>query len=299
MTVPAKQAEHKIIRLPSFVIIGAMKSATSTLYEQLARQSGIFLSDLKEPNFFSNDEQYSRGIEWYSALFSEAKSSDIAGEASTHYTKLPTYPETVARMRNWLERPRLIYVMRHPVDRLVSQYIHQWTEGEIRCGLQSALTKHPELIAYSRYARQLEPFINSFGNAAILPVFFDRLIAAPQRELERVARFIGYNGKVEWHETLSRRNVSAERLRKFALFDLLVEHPLAAKLRRGLIPKGVRTKIRRFFSMDKRPELTMTDRRKLEEVFDNDLAILGKWLGISLNCGNFRTVTSTQSFEWQ
>jgi len=165
--------------------------------------------------------------------------------------------------------------------------------------LQSALTKHPELIAYSCYARQLEPFISTFGKEAILPVFFERLITDPQGELERVTRFIGYNGKVEWHETLSRRNVSAERLRKFAFFDLLVEHPLSAKLRRGLVPKGVRTKIRRFFSMDTRPELTMTKRREIEEIFDEDLAIMGKWLGISLNCGNFRTVTSTQSLEWQ
>lgn len=112
-------------RLPSFAIIGAMKSATSTLYEQLLRQPGIFLPELKEPNFFSDDEQYSLGIEWYSGLFKEARPTDILGEASTHYTKLPTYPQTIARMRNYLDKPRLIYVMRDPVDRLISQYIHQ------------------------------------------------------------------------------------------------------------------------------------------------------------------------------
>ena len=52
-------------RLPDFIIIGAMKSATSTLHEQLAVQPGIFMSRPKEPNFFSNDEIVARGLDWY------------------------------------------------------------------------------------------------------------------------------------------------------------------------------------------------------------------------------------------
>ena len=214
-------------RLPSFIIIGAMKSATSTLYEQLSRQPGIFLPQLKEPNFFSDDQQYARGMDWYASLFNEARPSDILGEASTHYTKLPTYPQTVARMRDWLDQPRLIYVMRHPIDRMISQYIHQWSEGEISCGLDEAVTRYPELVAYSCYARQLAPFIETYGRSAILPVFFDRLRVEPQRELERVCRFIGYSGPVQWETDLSRRNVSAERVRKFPFYDALVDHPIA------------------------------------------------------------------------
>lgn len=285
-------------RLPNFVIIGAMKSATSTLYEQLSRQDGIFLPDLKEPNFFSNDEQYSRGIEWYSGLFKDAAASDVVGEASTHYTKLPTYPQTVMRMRNWLEKPRFIYVMRDPVDRLVSQYIHQWSQGEIHCGLDAALTRYPELVAYSCYARQLAPFIEAYGKTLILPVFFDRLVADPQGELERVCKFIGYEGKVERHEDLSRRNVSAERVRKFPLYDLLVDHPVAAKLRHALVPKPVRTKVRQFFSIGERPMLTAKSLEKLHKVLDDDLTILSDWVGSSLNSRNFRSITSSQSLEW-
>jgi hypothetical protein len=286
-------------RLPSFVIIGAMKSATSTLYEQLLRQPGIFLPRLKEPNFFSNDEQYSRGAEWYTSLFSEAGESDILGEASTHYTKLPTYPQTIARMRNWLDQPRLIYVMRDPVDRLISQYMHQLSQGEIHCSLVQALPRYSELVAYSRYALQLAPFIETYGKTSILPIFFERLIADPQGELERVCRFIGYGGKVQWDEELSRRNVSSERVRKFALYDLLVENPVASKLRQKLIPKAVRTKIRQYLSVGERPMLTEEAREKLEKQFDEDLAILGDWLGISLNCQNFHDVTSARPLNWK
>ncbi len=255
-------------RLPSFIIIGAMKSATSTLYEQLVRQPGIFLPQLKEPNFFSNDEQYARGLEWYSELFEKASPSDILGEASTHYTKLPTYPLTASRMRDCLHELRLIYVMRDPVDRLISQYVHQWSEGEIRCGLDQAVEQYPELSAYSCYAYQLLPFVETFGKKAILPVFFDRFISAPQKELERVCKFLGYRGPVKWENALSPRNVSAERVRKFPFYDLIVEHPLAVKLRRGFVPKALRTRIRQSFSMQARPTLTPDNRRKMQKRFD-------------------------------
>src|SRR5690349_17383952 len=116
-------------RPPDFVIIGAMKCATTTLHEQLARQPGIFMSRPKEPNFFSDDEVYARGLDWYRSLFDGAGDSALCGESSTHYTKLPSYPETVGRMARALPRPRLIYVMGHPVDRLISHFVHEVTNG--------------------------------------------------------------------------------------------------------------------------------------------------------------------------
>jgi hypothetical protein len=104
-------------RQPNFITIGAMKSATSTLHEQLKQQPGFFMSEEKEPNFFSNDEIYANGLDWYSSLFSNAAPGDLCGESSTHYTKLTTYPHTVARMKAALPHVKLIYMIRHPIDR--------------------------------------------------------------------------------------------------------------------------------------------------------------------------------------
>ena len=88
--------------LPDYLIIGAMKCGTSTLAVQLGAQPGLFMTTPKEPNFFSDDVIYSRGAAWYQALFDDAKPGDIKGEASTHYTKLPTHPDTLSRLRNLL-----------------------------------------------------------------------------------------------------------------------------------------------------------------------------------------------------
>ena len=130
---------HPLSSLPDFVIVGAMKSATSSLQEQLAAQPGIFMCTPKEPNFFSDADQYAKGISWYSGLFAEAPEESLMGEASTHYTKLPTYPGVVQRLKEHLPNARFVYVMRHPVDRLISHYIHEWSTGVYRCSLEEAI----------------------------------------------------------------------------------------------------------------------------------------------------------------
>ena len=122
------------------------------------------MSRPKEPNFFSDDAIYARGWGPYSAIFSAAGAGDLRGESSTHYTKLPTFPRTVERMVRDLPRVKLIYLMRHPIDRLVSQYVHELTAGGIRLSVVEALDQHQELIDYGRYAMQLEPFLAEYGS---------------------------------------------------------------------------------------------------------------------------------------
>jgi hypothetical protein len=114
---------------PDFLIIGAMKCGTTTLAAQLAEQAGIFITSPKEPNFFSDDDIFANGLAWYEALFEGAAHGDIKGEASTHYTKLPTYPRTVERVRSVLKAPRLVYIIRNPLERAVSHFIHEWSVG--------------------------------------------------------------------------------------------------------------------------------------------------------------------------
>ena len=285
--------------LPNFLIIGGMKCATSTLHEQLARQPGIFMSELKEPNFFSNDEQYTKGIEWYLSHFQTANANDLCGESSTHYTKLPTYPNTIERIYQHLPEVKLIYVMRHPIDRLISQYIHEWTQRVISVEINQAITQHPELIEYSRYSMQLKPYLETFGQERILPVFFERLLNYQQEELERICRFIGYQGKPIWNNELDAQNISSERMRQNSLRDFLVEVPVLKEIRQQLIPKSWRTWVRSLWTMKKKPEIEPQNLDYLQAVFDKDLAILGSWLGIELTCDNFKATVQANSTDWK
>ncbi|MFW6058704.1 MAG: sulfotransferase family protein [Phycisphaeraceae bacterium] len=286
-------------RMPDFIIIGAMKCATSTLHEQLAQQPGIFMSEPKEPNFFSDDPHYARGLGWYAGLFADAPAEALCGESSTHYTKLPTYPHTVERMRQHVPEARLVYVMRHPMDRLVSHYIHEWTQRVINVPIDEAVDAHAELIAYSRYAMQLEPFLRAFGPERILPVFSGRLRSAPQDELQRVCRFIGYTGEARWIEDQAPANVSSERLRRSALRETLRDLPGLRRIYRAVLPEPVRERINSFWQMKERPELSSAQRERLTAIFDEDLAQLGAWLGIDdLCCANFKARTEQEARDW-
>ncbi len=274
---------------PDFVIIGAMKCATSTIHDQLAHQPGISMSEPKEPNFFSDDAHWRMGISWYESLFASMPSADLKGESSTHYTKLPTYPQCAKRVREWVPDAKLIYVMRDPVDRIVSQYIHEWSVHVIAkdCSIDQAIREHPMLVDYSRYAMQIEPYIKLFGRESILPVFFERMMREPQAELERIARHIGYAGDVHWHDDEA-KNVSSQRQRRSPVLNKMLDVRLIQMARRTLMPESIRSKIRSRWTMDQRPQLADDSLAHLHEQLDPDLARLGKHLGMELSCQGFK-----------
>ncbi len=122
------------------------------------------------------------------------ETEDLRGESSTHYTKLPDYPRTVERMVRDLPRLKLIYLMRHPIDRLMSQYVHEVTAGRLNLGVRERWNVCTALVEYSRYSLQLQPFLEAYGFENVLPVFFPRLVHHCQEELERIGRFLGHEG---------------------------------------------------------------------------------------------------------
>lgn len=280
-------------RKPDFVIIGAMKCATSTMHDQLSMQKDFFMTTPKEPFFFSDDAIYAKGIEWYSALFANSQPGQIKGESSTHYTKLPTYPNTIRRLSSYCPDIKCIYMMRHPVDRLISHYIHEWTQGVISCDIDSAVYSVPELVDYGCYNMQIEPYLEKFGTSAVLPLFVERLMMNPIFEMQTVFRFLKVNSTPVWHADL-KSNVSSERIKSCKWRDTIVDNSFLTVLRRTLVPKKIRTKIRRLWAIKKRPELSPKTLNYVEEQFDQDLKKLGGKFGLDLNCRNFKDIVTSQ-----
>lgn len=290
-------AKHKM-RLPDFVIIGAMKSATSTLHDQLAQQNGFFLSTPKEPCYFSDDDVFARGLDWYGRLFAAAGAADLCGESSTHYTKLPTYPHTVERMQRVLPDAKLIYMMRHPIDRLVSHYVHEWTENRVRLPIDDAVVQDGSFVDYSRYTMQLAPYIDAYGRDRILPLFMERVVRHPQETLDQIGRFLGCTAPLLWREELGAQNVGAERLRKSPLRDAIVEAPPLRALRRKVVPRAVRDWVKGHWQMREKPKLSPEVEARLRDTFDADLEQLGHWLGTPLSCKTYRETVTASPLGW-
>lgn len=287
-------------KLPDFMIIGAMKSATSTLQEQLYEIPGIFMCTPKEPYYYSNDEVYKKGKRWYLNLFKDAGENDLIGEASTHYTKLPTYPETIKRIRADYpsHSPRFIYVMRHPVDRLLSHFMHEYSMGFYSEDLELEIDKNKELFTYGDYSYQLKPFFDEFGKENVLPVFFDRLLKEKTAELQRVCRFIGLEKTVTWNEELKASNVSKERFKRFPGYHFVINSWFSKWVRRNFVPQSFRDVLKNKITVDINPQLSEAREQQLIDHFDQDLSRLGKLLGVELNCSNFKQVTAEQELNW-
>jgi hypothetical protein len=119
--------------LPDFIIIGAARSGTTSLYNYLVQHPQILPAFKKEIHFF--DYKFSRGLRWYRLHF-PLKWSDhkrkITGEASAYYMFHPLVPE---RMAHILPDVRLICLLRHPVNRALSSYYNQ-----VRLGLENRKT---------------------------------------------------------------------------------------------------------------------------------------------------------------
>jgi len=285
--------------MPDFVVIGAMKCATSTLHDQLAIQPGISMSEPKEPNFFSDGPNFAKGIDWYRSLFASMPDTDLKGESSTHLTKYPVHPDSAERMHAAIPDAKLVYVMRDPIKRIVSQYIHEWSEHTITGDINQAIHEHPRLIAYSSYAMQIAKHSACYEHSRILPVFFERLMAEPQPEFERICRHIGYAGTPVWNDAEDAKNVSSQRQRRSPMLNRVLDIRLVQGLRRSLMPEGLRNRIKSRWTMKEQPVLTEKSIEFLHEQLDPDMRTLGEMINRPLSCANFvESVCEGSAPEW-
>jgi hypothetical protein len=163
--------------LPDFLIIGAMKAGTTSLYRWLGQQAEVFMPASKEPNFFSDDSVWSKGLEWYAELFSGASPAQIRGEASVKYTDPDCSATVASRIWETLPWARIIFVARHPIDRLRSHYRHQVQRGRERRSLAAVLAQpENEYVRCSMYDKCLQPYVDLFPREQICVVRFEDLV---------------------------------------------------------------------------------------------------------------------------
>ncbi len=178
-------------RVPDFLIIGACKAGTTTLWRYLQRHPRVHMLEPKEPEFFAKQEIYSRGLEWYKSLFTAAPADKICGEASTTYSRWPHFGDVPARIYEAAPRVRLLYMLRHPVDRTYSHYKHRMRLNVPRMPFEEALEQDAMFVDTSMYMVQIERFLTRFPPESLRCVLLDDLRSAPAVTLEAVQRFLG------------------------------------------------------------------------------------------------------------
>jgi hypothetical protein len=180
--------------LPTFVVIGAMKTGTSSLASYLRVHPQVFMTTPKEPGFFSM--RWDKGLGWYEALFDGAGDAVARGEASTNYTKAPSLPHVPERMAQVIPDAKLVYVVRNPVPRIRSHYVHNAANKGERRKIGIAVRDNPDYLDFSRYAYQLRLFLEHYPRESILVVSSERLRTDREASLKDVFQFVGIDSGV-------------------------------------------------------------------------------------------------------
>lgn len=175
--------------LPDFLIIGAMKAGTTTLYEYLSRHPAVGMSREKETDYFVAGRGWDRGLPWYQAQFSPGK--QVYGEASPNYTKCQAFAGVPDRVAGLIPRVKLIFIARDPVARAESQYRHAVLSGEALPDQLIGTHHLQHLIDVSSYAAQIDPWLARFPRENFLFLQFEDLIRDPAPVLTQLAGFLG------------------------------------------------------------------------------------------------------------
>ena len=185
--------------LPSFVIIGAMKGGTTSLYQYMRYHPDVFMPTPKEINFFNR--HWDAGSAWYEEHFQGSAGATAVGEASPNYTKAHHWPDTAPRMASMIPDARLIYILREPVERMRSHYQHHVAAGKESRSIDRALREVGDVNTQdyhntSRYAFQLEQFYSHFSAEQIHVTTTERLRDHRPEVLREIFQFIGVDE--EW-----------------------------------------------------------------------------------------------------
>lgn len=212
-------------RLPDFIIIGAMKAGTTTLFRRLGEVDGIELPEIKEPHFFSDDDRWALGRTWYQGLFDGC--TGVTGEASASYSNSDHAQWTAERMATVVPNARILYAIRDPVGRMRSHYRHQVLRArETRPFGAAVSAPNNEYLACSLYGAVLQAYRNSFPAEQILAYRLEDLDDPTSRTWTKILSHIGSDPAPMVHD---RHNVSTEK-RQFT-------RPLLWLWERGLEPE--------------------------------------------------------------
>ena len=283
--------------LPNFLIIGAPKSGTTSLYYYLKQHPDVFMSSVKEPKFFAIEGREadfrSRGgykpppgekttLEEYEALFDGVRGEKAIGEASSLYLRNPEAP---ARIKRYVPAAKLVAVLRDPVERTYSAYLMRVRNEREEGDFARALKKS---VQAGFYHAQLSRYYELFDREQIRVYLYEDLKEDPAGMVQDVFRFLGVDDSFVPDVSL-RHNAGGVRrsgvLHRAVHSAIMRPNPIRQALK-PLLPERLRQRLYegvRDRVLREAPSLPVEQRAELVELYREDILKLERLIGRDLS----------------
>ena len=281
-------------QLPDFLVLGACKAGTTSLYRYLKSHPEIYLSPIKEPRYFAFPEtgpvsvrprRNVRGvwkIEDYRRLFAARTTERVAGEMSPLYLYSTCAPGAIRKL---IPNAKLIAILRNPAERAYSHFCHNRRDGyEPLADFSAALDAEEKRIAegwwssfhyrnQGCYVRQLKRYLALFPREQMLIQVYDDMVADCHGFLKRICSFLGVDENHSF-DTSERDNVTFGIPRTFILRRLLRYAGPAKRRIQETVPLKMRSSLFQRFSKlfwAPKPEFRPGVRARLVSAFEADI----------------------------
>lgn len=269
--------------LPNLIIIGAVKCGTTSLHYYLGLHPQIFMSREKELNFSVRERNWDKGIEWYRSNF--RVNSKIRGETSPAYSGYPFLKGVPERMHAVIPDAKLIYIVRDPIERIISGYVQRYSDGRENRTIEEVLKyiddSTPFLIR-SRYYLQLSQYLDYFPRSSILIITTEDLHHARWQTLQKVFKFLDVDDMFyspKFQNIKHRSNVKRRKNRIGIFLRWLSETRMGKIFSVDLRRRLGRVLYLPFSKRIDKPEIEQRTRRELINYFKDDINRLRDFTG--------------------
>ncbi len=263
--------------LPNFIIVGAEKAGTTSLASLLSSHPQVFMCEPKEPRFFS-DHNWEKGIRWYEALFEGANGCKAIGEASPAYTWAPESDSIAERIKTALGDIKYIYIVRDPVERMISHYRHallyRWIPNST--SFEDSLQLLPSVKNCSRYYYQISRYLGHTDKGQWHILSLENLKSDPQHEMNRLFEFLEIEKKS--FEDFSSMNSSDEKGQRPRFIDSIQK--IQSFVPKPIVQVGKKI-MDKYGKKIERPELSNHLKNELYKELEEDIEKLESFCGQS------------------
>lgn len=274
-------------RLPNFICIGAMKSGTVSLHRYLDAHPDICMSSPKETNFFGT--RNTKSLDWYQGCFgNEAR---IYGETSPQYSQYPGIDGVPRRMYELLPDIKLIYLVRDPIDRAVSHYVHNWVNRNEVANASIDKTLNPPENSWqvntSRYHFQLLQYFDYYPIDRILVVESERLRSERSKVMSEIFEFIGVSPDLESNALDQEYHKTSDKARLTRVGDFLIKSSVGQTVKdvgKSIMPQSAIEYIKqRVWEDAKKPQPRRETLNKVKSYLQEDVEKLRALTGKSFD----------------